>query len=80
MRAARVGRGLIMFTWLVRIVMALAGVIAGWFVARDAANFGVIQLVVSLLLITFVVAVAAFWPSLVAWLRNRRRPDGGTEP
>jgi len=64
-----------MFTWLVRIVMAIAGVIAGWFVARDAANFGVIQLVVSILLISFFVAVAAFWPSLMAWFRHRRGPD-----
>lgn len=66
-----------MLTWLVRIVMALAGAIVGWFVARESASFGVVQMAVSLLLISLLVAAAAFWPSLVAWLRNRRRSGDG---
>jgi hypothetical protein len=65
-----------MLGWVVRLVMAAAGVVAGWFVARDAANFGVVQMVVSLLLITILVAAAAFWPSLVAWFRSRGERNG----
>jgi hypothetical protein len=64
-----------MVGWIVRIVMAVAGVITGWFVARDAANFDLIQMVVSILLMTFFIAVAAFWPNLWAWLRHSPKPD-----
>jgi hypothetical protein len=64
-----------MIGWIVRMVMAVAGVITGWFVATDAANFGLIQMVVSILLMTFFIAVAAFWPNLRAWLRHSPKPD-----
>jgi hypothetical protein len=39
---------------------------------RNAANFGVIQMAVSLLLITFFIAVAIFWQYLVAWFSDWR--------
>ena len=68
-----------MFTRLVQLVVAAAGVITGWFLARDAAGFGVLQGAVSLLLVTLVVALAAFGPSLVGRLRRRRRPDDRTK-
>ena len=42
-----------MINWIIRIVMFLAGIVTAWFVARDAGNFGVIQMAVSLLLIIF---------------------------
>ena len=61
-----------MISWIVRIVWFIASVITGWFVARSAANFGVIQMVVSLLLITFFIAVAIFWQYLVAWFSDWR--------
>jgi hypothetical protein len=48
-----------MIKWLVRPIMLVAAVIAGWFVARDAVNFSIIQMVVALLLVTALVAVAA---------------------
>ena len=69
-----------MFGWLVRIVMSIAAVITGWFVVRDAAIFGVVQMAVSLLLIAFFVAVAAFWPSLATWFRSRHKPEDRTKP
>lgn len=59
-----------MISWIVRIAMFLASIVTGWFVASDAGNFDVIQMAVSLLLITLFIAIAAFWPSLVAWLRS----------
>ncbi|KFG69700.1 hypothetical protein [Microvirga sp. BSC39] len=52
-----------MFGWIVRILLVVAGIVTGWFVARDAAIFGVAQVMVALLLITAVVAILAFWPS-----------------
>lgn len=69
-----------MFGWIVRIVMALAGIITGWFVAREAANFGLFQMVVAILLVVFFVAAAAFWPSLAGLFRNRRKPEDRANP
>jgi hypothetical protein len=42
--------------------MLAAGVVTSWFVAKDAPIFGVAQMMVALLLLTFIVAVVAFWP------------------
>jgi hypothetical protein len=67
-----------MIGWIVRIVMAIAGAITGWFVARDAQNFDLMQMVVGILLITFFIAVAAFWPYLWARLRTARKRDDRT--
>ena len=38
---------------------------------RDAPNFGVIQMMMALLLLTFVVAVIAFWPE--RWIHALNR-------
>ena len=53
-----------MISWIVRGLLAGGGVVAGWFVAEDAPNFGVVQMMMALILLTFVVAVLAFWPAL----------------
>jgi len=52
----------LMIGWIVRILMIAAGVLTGWFVAKDAPIFGVAQVMVALLLLTFIVAILAFWP------------------
>lgn len=61
-----------MLNLFLRPVMIIAAVIASWFVARDAVNFTIIQLVVALLLITALVALGAFWEVLTDWLKNRK--------
>lgn len=61
-----------MFGWCVRVLLIVAGVITGWFVARDATNFGVLQMFVMLALITICVAALAFWPTLLSWFRGQR--------
>ncbi|HEX2843131.1 hypothetical protein [Hyphomicrobium sp.] len=58
--------------WLLRPLLLLAAVIAGWFVAEDATNFGLIQMVVAILLITLAVGLAAFWETVVDWWRDRK--------
>lgn len=63
-----------MFYWFVAPLMALAAGIAAIFVARDSANFGVVQMVVSVLLLAGLVAIIVFWGPIIDWLRNRRRP------
>ena len=47
------------------------GELAAWFVAKDAPNFGVVQMIVAMLLIVAFVGLAAFWPAL--WKRNGER-------
>jgi hypothetical protein len=53
----------IMISGIVRILLAAGGIVTGWFVAKDAPNFGVIQTMTALILLTLVVAVGAFWPA-----------------
>lgn len=52
-----------MFGWAVRILMIVAGVVTGLFVAKDAPIFGTVQVMVMMLLIALIVAAVAFWPS-----------------
>ena len=50
-----------MLGWVVRILFAMAAPITALFVARDALNFGMIQTIVTMLLVTGLVGlVAAF--------------------
>ncbi|HEY7386690.1 MAG TPA: hypothetical protein VH743_23760 [Beijerinckiaceae bacterium] len=57
-----------MVVWLTRVALAAGGLVAGWFVARDAPNFSVIQGIAAMLIIAAVVAAAALWPAL--WRRR----------
>ncbi|MEI9902001.1 MAG: hypothetical protein WDN31_19985 [Hyphomicrobium sp.] len=60
-------------SWLLRPILLLAAVIAGWFVAEDATNFGVVQMAVAVVLIALVVAIATFWEMLADWISERRK-------
>lgn len=53
-----------MLNLLIRPIMFLSAAIAAFFVARDAPNFTVIQMVVGLFLIVALVAIGAFWETL----------------
>lgn len=59
-------------SWLLRPILFVAAIIAGWFVAEDSANFGIVQLVISVLLITGLVAIVTFWGTITAWFRDSR--------
>lgn len=61
-----------MLNWILRPIMVIATVIAGWFVARDAVNFSVIQMVVGLLLITALVALGACWEMIADRLKDKK--------
>lgn len=63
-----------MIGWIARILMSLAAFVTAWFVARDAPNFGLIQVIVSMFLVILLIGGAAFWPFLVSLIRNRRGP------
>jgi hypothetical protein len=40
----------------------VAGFVASWFIAKDAPQFGIMQMAVALFLVVLIVAVLAFWP------------------
>lgn len=63
-----------MIGWAVRVFLIVAGTITGWFVARDATNFGVLQMFIMLMLITITVAGVALWPVLFNWIKQRKYP------
>ncbi len=50
--------------WIIRILLVVSGAITSGFVARDALNFNIIQMVVAVFLITFLVIIVAFWHEL----------------
>ncbi|WP_414470914.1 hypothetical protein [Microvirga sp. M2] len=62
-----------MMSWIVRLLMAVAGIGAAWIVAEDAPNFGIVQAMIALLLVTFIVAVLALRPSRRASDRDLTR-------
>jgi hypothetical protein len=59
-----------MLGWAVRLLFVLAGAITSIFVARDALNFSIIQMVVAVLLFTGLVIVLVFWPMLKSWFKR----------
>jgi hypothetical protein len=48
--------------FIARFFLALAAPIAALFVTEDAANFGVVQMMIAILLFVSLAAVLAFWP------------------
>ena len=64
-----------MIGWIVRGLLALSGIVAGWFVSSEALNFGIIQMAIAILLFTAFVAVVAFWPIIMQWFGKGQKPD-----
>jgi len=62
-----------MINWAIRLVMVVSAFIAGLFVARDATNFQIVEMVVALLLITVIVAISACLESVVGRFRDRKK-------
>jgi hypothetical protein len=52
-----------MVSWIARIVLIVAGVVASWLVAENAPFFPTLQLATAVLLFVFIVFVIAFWPA-----------------
>lgn len=59
-----------MLGWFIRILLVIAGFIASIFVARNALNFDIVQMVVAVILFTLAIAIIAFWPMLFKWLKE----------
>lgn len=61
-----------MIDWIARLVLAVAAVITGWFVAEDAPYHHIFQMAIGVFLIALFVLLAAVGPSIV---RAMRRPE-----
>jgi hypothetical protein len=47
--------------WIARLLLVAAGFIAALFVARDAPNFGVVEVLVAMLMIFVFIVGAGLW-------------------
>jgi len=63
-----------MLSWLARGLLIVAGFVASWFVAKDAPQFGLVQMAVALLLFVLVVWILAFWPQRWTLLKRDHKP------
>lgn len=59
-----------MLGWMVRLLLALSGSIASWFIAHDSLSFDVVQMVIAILLITLIVFTIAFWGPLIKFIKR----------
>jgi threonine/homoserine/homoserine lactone efflux protein len=55
------------FPILARLPFAIAGVIAGWFVAEGTVRFDIVQLGVSLVMLAAFLAAALYAPTILRW-------------
>ena len=62
-----------MLGWIIRGFVIVAGFVASWVVAKDAPQFGIMQMAVTLFLVVLVVAVLAFWPERWTHILDRFR-------
>jgi hypothetical protein len=53
--------GIIAMIWIARLLLVAAGSIAALFVARDAANFGVVEVLIAMVLIFLFVVGTGWW-------------------
>ncbi|WP_020186176.1 hypothetical protein [Methylopila sp. 73B] len=53
-----------MLGWFVRLSLALASWVTALFVARDAVNFGIVNVFVAILLLALGIGFLAFWPMI----------------
>ena len=52
----------IVISWIARGPLIVAGFVASWVVAKDAPQFGLVQMAVGIILLVLIVWVLAFWP------------------
>ena len=65
-----------MLGWVIRVLLVSAAGIAGWFIARDAPNFSVIQMLVFLVLMAAVIAAAISGGLLRDRFGSKSNPPG----
>jgi hypothetical protein len=60
-----------LLSWIFGGFLIVVGFVASWFVAKDAPQFGIMQMAVVLILVVVIVAVLAFWPERWSHILSR---------
>ena len=61
-------------SWPADLLLNAGGVVASWFVSKDAPSFVVIQMMIATLVLAAVVSACVYWQSLVEYWQSRWRP------
>jgi hypothetical protein len=61
-------------SWPADLLLNAGGVVASWFVSKDAPSFVVVQMMVATLVLAAIVSVFVYWQSLVEFWQSRRSP------
>ena len=61
-------------SWPADLLLNAGGVVASWFVSKDAPSFVVIQMMIATLVLAAVVSAFVYWQSLVEFWQSRRSP------
>jgi len=62
-------------TWPAELVLSAGGIVASWFISKDAPSFAAIQMGFGLLILAAVVSLFVFLPTLVGYWRSRSQID-----
>ncbi|MBB5576617.1 MULTISPECIES: hypothetical protein [Rhizobium] len=67
-----------MFPILVRLPLAVAGAIAGWFVAEGTLRYNIVQMGIAFIMLAAFITTCIYAPTLLRWLGIiRDRPRDG---
>jgi hypothetical protein len=61
-------------SWPADLLLNAGGVVASWFVSKDAPSFVVVQMMVATLVLAAIVSVFVYWQLLVEFWQSRWRP------
>ena len=61
-------------SWPADLLLNAGGLVASWFVSKDASSFVVIQAMVATLVLAAVVSIFVYWQSLIEYFQSRWRP------
>ena len=60
-------------TWPAELLLSAGGIVASWFVSKDAPSFPAIQMGFGLVVLATVVSLFAFLPTFVGYWRSGSR-------
>jgi len=63
-------------TWPADLLLSAGGIVAGWFISKDAPSFIVVQMMVATLVLAAIVFLIAFLQALWSrWKQGVKRPS-----
>ena len=58
-------------SWPADLLLNAGGLVASWFVSKDASSFVVIQAMVATLVLAAIVSMFVYWQSLIDYFHSR---------